>query len=142
MAEVAAAGGAPRANRLDRRKTRTGQALIDAAVRLIARGRGGRASIAEITEEADLGFGSFYNFHDPYAGRCEPRCQGRYCSFHRRSARTISAIASAVSWRAQSRCSSHASETQVIGCPPACSTRSRPARWASGVVPPIASVTG
>ena len=47
--------------RLDRRKARTRQALIDAAVRLIAEGRGERASIQEITEEADIGFGSFYN---------------------------------------------------------------------------------
>ena len=54
MAKVAAAGGAPRASRLDRRKARTRQALIDAAVRLIAEGRGERASIAEITEEADI----------------------------------------------------------------------------------------
>ena len=64
MAEVAAAGGTPGASRLDRRKARTRQALIDAAVRLIAEGRGGRASIAEITEEADIGFGSFYNHFD------------------------------------------------------------------------------
>src|ERR1044072_5679974 len=64
MANVAAAGGGPRANRLDRRKARTRQALIDAAVRLIAEGRGERASIAEITEEADIGFGSFYNHFD------------------------------------------------------------------------------
>lgn len=49
------------ANRLDRRKARTRQALIDAAVRLIADGRGERASIQEITEVADIGFGSFYN---------------------------------------------------------------------------------
>src|SRR5208283_5659453 len=61
MAKVAAAGGVPRASRLDRRKARTRQALIDAAVRLIAEGRGERASIQEITEEADIGFGSFYN---------------------------------------------------------------------------------
>ena len=47
--------------RLDRRKARTRQALIDAAVRLIAEGRGERASIQEITEAADVGFGSFYN---------------------------------------------------------------------------------
>ena len=47
--------------RLDRRKARTRQALIDAAVRLIAEGRGERASIQEITEAADIGFGSFYN---------------------------------------------------------------------------------
>jgi len=64
MAKVAAAGGVPRASRLDRRKARTRQALIDAAVRLIAEGRGERASTAEITEEADIGFGSFYNHFD------------------------------------------------------------------------------
>ena len=52
------------ANRLDRRKARTRQALIDAAVRLIADGRGERASIQEITEAADIGFGSFYNHFD------------------------------------------------------------------------------
>jgi AcrR family transcriptional regulator len=64
MAEAASADGVPRASRLDRRKARTRQALIDAAVRLIAEGRGDRASIAEITEEADIGFGSFYNHFD------------------------------------------------------------------------------
>jgi AcrR family transcriptional regulator len=60
-AEAAPAASAPRASRLDRRKARTRQALIDAAVRLIAEGRGDRASIQEITEAADVGFGSFYN---------------------------------------------------------------------------------
>ena len=55
----ASTSGGP--TRLDRRKARTRQALIDAAVRLIAEGRGERASIQEITEEADVGFGSFYN---------------------------------------------------------------------------------
>ena len=55
----ASAKGGP--TRLDRRKARTRQALIDAAVRLIAEGRGERASIQEITEAADIGFGSFYN---------------------------------------------------------------------------------
>jgi AcrR family transcriptional regulator len=50
-----------RPSRLDRRKARTRQALIDAAVRLIAEGRGDRASIQEITDAADIGFGSFYN---------------------------------------------------------------------------------
>jgi AcrR family transcriptional regulator len=64
MAEAAVTGGVPRASRLDRRKARTRQALIDAAVRLIAEGRGDRASIAEITEAADVGFGSFYNHFD------------------------------------------------------------------------------
>jgi AcrR family transcriptional regulator len=47
--------------RLDRRKARTRQALVDAAVQLIAEGRGDRASIQEITDAADIGFGSFYN---------------------------------------------------------------------------------
>src|ERR1700745_935520 len=64
MAEAVPASGAPRASRLDRRKAQTRQALIDAAVRLIAEGRGDRASIAEITEEADIGFGAFYNPFD------------------------------------------------------------------------------
>ena len=64
MAEAVPAAGAPRVSRLDRRKARTRQALIDAAVRLIAEGRGDRASIQEITEEADIGFGSFYNHFD------------------------------------------------------------------------------
>ena len=48
MLKMSASGGVPRASRLDRRKARTRQALIDAAVRLIAEGRGERASIAEI----------------------------------------------------------------------------------------------
>jgi AcrR family transcriptional regulator len=64
MAAAASAAGAPKVSRLDRRKARTRQALIDAAVRLIAEGRGDRASIAEITDEADIGFGSFYNHFD------------------------------------------------------------------------------
>ena len=64
MAEVAVTGQASRASRLDRRKARTRQALIDAAVRLIAEGREDRASIQEITDAADIGFGSFYNHFD------------------------------------------------------------------------------
>jgi AcrR family transcriptional regulator len=64
MTESVAADGSPRPSRLDRRKARTRQALIDAAVRLIAEGRGDRASIQEITEAADIGFGSFYNHFD------------------------------------------------------------------------------
>jgi AcrR family transcriptional regulator len=59
--EAATTNEAVPANRLDRRKARTRQALVDAAVRLIAEGRGERASIQEITEAADIGFGSFYN---------------------------------------------------------------------------------
>ncbi len=61
MTEAAPAGGPARPSRLDRRKARTRQALLDAAIRLIAEGRGDRASIQEITEAADIGFGSFYN---------------------------------------------------------------------------------
>lgn len=56
-----AATEVPRPSRLDRRKARTRQALVDAAVQLIAEGRGDRASIQEITDAADIGFGSFYN---------------------------------------------------------------------------------
>ena len=61
MAETATKSNASGATRLERRKARTRQALVDAAVRLIAEGRGERASIQEITEAADIGFGSFYN---------------------------------------------------------------------------------
>jgi AcrR family transcriptional regulator len=64
MAEAVTPAGAPKVSRFDRRKARTRQALIDAAVRLIAEGRGDRASVQEITEEADIGFGSFYNHFD------------------------------------------------------------------------------
>jgi AcrR family transcriptional regulator len=51
-------------SRLDRRKARTRQALVDAAIRLIALGRAERASVQEITDAADIGFGSFYNHFD------------------------------------------------------------------------------
>src|SRR4030095_11195128 len=61
MAQSAAANGAVGPTRLDRRRARTRQALLAAAVRLSAPGRGERASIQEITEAADIGFGSFYN---------------------------------------------------------------------------------
>jgi AcrR family transcriptional regulator len=64
MAKAAPAADAPKVSRLDRRKAHTRQALIDAAMRLIAEGRGDRASIQEITETADIGFGSFYNHFD------------------------------------------------------------------------------
>jgi AcrR family transcriptional regulator len=66
------------ANRLDRRKARTRQALVDAAVRLIAEGRGERASIQEITEAADIGFGSFYNHF--VSRRSSSRPRRRRCS--------------------------------------------------------------
>lgn len=48
-------------NRLDRRKARTRAALISAARKLLARDGGVDASIQEITDLADIGFGSFYN---------------------------------------------------------------------------------
>ncbi|MBY6706770.1 TetR/AcrR family transcriptional regulator [Rhodococcus sp. BP-241] len=48
-------------NRLERRKARTRQALVDAAREMIADGRSSTASIADITAAADVGFGSFYN---------------------------------------------------------------------------------
>jgi AcrR family transcriptional regulator len=60
MAHAASATDAG-TSRMDRRKARTRKALIDAAARLIAEGRGDRATIQEITETADIGFGSFYN---------------------------------------------------------------------------------
>jgi AcrR family transcriptional regulator len=47
-------------SRMDRRKARTRGALIAAAQRLIAEGRTD-ASIQQITDAADVGFGSFYN---------------------------------------------------------------------------------
>jgi AcrR family transcriptional regulator len=64
MPQMARTSKASGVTRLDRRKARTRQALIDAAVRLIAEGRGERTSIQEITEAADIGFGSFYNHFD------------------------------------------------------------------------------
>ena len=48
-------------NRLDRRKARTRAALIAAARELLASRDPGDVSIQEITETADVGFGSFYN---------------------------------------------------------------------------------
>jgi hypothetical protein len=59
-----------------------------------------------------------------------------------RSVSTISMTSATVSSRAQSRWSSTASATQVTGCAPAWTTRSMPVRWASSLVPPIASTTG
>lgn len=47
--------------RLDRRKARTRRALIDAARRILAEKGTTQVSIQEITDEADVGFGSFYN---------------------------------------------------------------------------------
>lgn len=58
MATEVSAGGV--VTRVDRRKARTRAALIDAAQQLLAEGKVD-ASIQQITELADVGFGSFYN---------------------------------------------------------------------------------
>lgn len=50
------------APRRDRRKARTRQALIDAARRIMADRGVADVSIQQITDAADVGFGSFYNF--------------------------------------------------------------------------------
>ena len=50
--------------RLDRRKTRTRQALVRAARRILAERGTADVSIQEITDTADVGFGSFYNHFD------------------------------------------------------------------------------
>ncbi|PZG52040.1 TetR family transcriptional regulator [Spongiactinospora gelatinilytica] len=49
------------ASRLERRKTRTRQALIDATRAFLARRGIAEVSIQELTDAADVGFGSFYN---------------------------------------------------------------------------------
>ena len=49
------------ANRLDRRKARTRASLIAAARELLAVREPAEVSIQEITDTADVGFGSFYN---------------------------------------------------------------------------------
>jgi AcrR family transcriptional regulator len=55
------ARGASPATRLDRRKARTRRALLDAARAIAAERDTGDVSIQEITDRADVGFGSFYN---------------------------------------------------------------------------------
>lgn len=66
MTTDAAEGGTPapgteRMSRLERRKARTRQKLITAARVMLADDRATSASIQDITEQADVGFGSFYN---------------------------------------------------------------------------------
>jgi AcrR family transcriptional regulator len=58
---VPAGGECSRPTRLDRRKARTRRALIDAARELLVEQGAGDVSIQEITERADVGFGTFYN---------------------------------------------------------------------------------
>lgn len=50
-----------RAGRTDRRKTRTRAALIGAAQRILARRGTTEVAVQDITDEADVGLGSFYN---------------------------------------------------------------------------------
>lgn len=52
---------APQPTRGARRKARTRQALVDAARRILVSHGTTEVSIEEITSEADVGFGSFYN---------------------------------------------------------------------------------
>ena len=52
--------GTTKPSRIDRRKERTRHALLQAARQLLAEGRT-NVSIQEITDAADVGFGSFYN---------------------------------------------------------------------------------
>ena len=52
---------APNGNRVDRRKARTRGALIAGARELLATRDPADVSIQEITDTADVGFGSFYN---------------------------------------------------------------------------------
>ena len=56
--------GATGPSRLDRRKARTRGALIAAAREMLASRDPAEVSIQEITEAADVGFGSFYNHFD------------------------------------------------------------------------------
>lgn len=55
------------ANRLDRRKARTRAALIAAARELLSVQDAAEVNIQEITETADVGFGSFYNHFESKA---------------------------------------------------------------------------
>ena len=64
--ERVTAPGTDRAgSRTERRKARTRSALVDAAAALLAEGVSIDAvSIREITDRADVGFGTFYNYFD------------------------------------------------------------------------------
>ena len=54
----------PAPTRRERRRARTRASLIGAAQKLFARQGVEATAIAEITEAADVGFGSFYNYFD------------------------------------------------------------------------------
>ena len=55
------AGGALPRTRVERRKAQTRHKLIAAARAMLASDTAAQASIQEITDTADVGFGSFYN---------------------------------------------------------------------------------
>ena len=55
---------APRTNRLSRKKERTRDRLINAAISVVASKGPDAAAINDITETADVGFGTFYNYFD------------------------------------------------------------------------------
>lgn len=59
MASMTAEPATP--NRLGRRKARTRRALVDAARRILAERGTTDVTIQDITEAADVGFGTFYN---------------------------------------------------------------------------------
>jgi AcrR family transcriptional regulator len=66
MTSSSVEGTAP-ATRTDRRKERTHRALVDAAREFLAEHGSLEISIKEITDAADVGFGSFYNHFDSKA---------------------------------------------------------------------------
>jgi AcrR family transcriptional regulator len=51
----------PHVSRVERRKARTREALVAAALRILVERGTTDVSIQQITDEADVGFGSFYN---------------------------------------------------------------------------------
>ncbi|MFE0459347.1 TetR/AcrR family transcriptional regulator [Kitasatospora sp. NPDC058965] len=51
----------PKPDRFERRRTRTRRALIGAARQILAEQGGAAVSIQQIAEQADVGFGTFYN---------------------------------------------------------------------------------
>jgi AcrR family transcriptional regulator len=59
--EAVATAGPPSSGRHERRRARTRQALVDAARSFLAEHGSLNVSIQQLTEAADVGFGSFYN---------------------------------------------------------------------------------
>jgi len=78
--------GASGPSRLDRRKARTRGALIAAAREMLASRDPAEVSIQDITEAADVGFGSFYNHANPAASAPLPADSARPATVAGRSA--------------------------------------------------------